>query len=115
MINKTLHSFIFAIRGIATVWKEENNFKIQTILAFLVAGFMYYFKFTLVESVLVVLAMLVVLVSEIINTAIEDLCNKIEPNQDPVIGKVKDISSGFVLLSSIGAIVIGILVFLNHF
>lgn len=115
MITKTLKSFTFALAGIKTVWKEEGNFKIQTVLAFLVLVFIFYFKFSLIESALIVLTIVLVLASEMVNTAIEDLCNRVETNTDPVIGKIKDISSGFVLLSSIGAVVVGVLVFCSHF
>lgn len=115
MIKKTLNSFKFALKGIKTVWIEESNFKIQSIIAILVLISTFYFNFSLIESLFVVLAIVLVLASEMINTAIEDLCNKIEPNQDQIIGKVKDILSGFVLLSSIGAVIIGALVFYSHF
>lgn len=115
MIRKTLKSFTFALRGIKTVLKEEVNFRVMSAATVLILGATFYFGFTFIESSLIVVAVIVVLVSEMINTAIEDLCNRVEPNTDPVIGKIKDISSGFVLLASIGAAVLGVLVFYNHF
>ncbi len=115
MISKTFKSFAYALRGIKTVWKEETNFQIQSVAAVIVLFFVLYFDFTLIESAIVITIVLFVLVSEMINTAMEDLCNKIEPNQDPVIGKIKDISSGFVLLASVGAIMVGVMVFYSHF
>ena len=115
MINKTLNSFKFATNGIKTVWREESNFKIQAVVALLVIIFIFYFHFSLVEKSLIILAIMLVLASEMVNTAIEDLCNKVESSIDPVIGKIKDIASGFVLLSSIGALTVGVLVFVSHF
>ena len=73
------------------------------------------FHFSFIETAFCVIAIIIVLCAEIINTAIEDLCNKVEPNQDPVIGKIKDIMATFVLLSVIGAVVLGYLVFRYHF
>lgn len=73
------------------------------------------YKFSFAELGFIVFAVTMVLASEIMNTAIEDLCNKIEPNRDPMIGKVKDMTSAFTLVSVVGALVIGILVFGNHF
>ena len=115
MIKKALSSFSFAINGIKIVWREEGNFRIQSFIAAFVVIFIFYYKFSLIEKSLVILAIVLVLAGEMINTAIEDLCNKIEPNSDSVIGKIKDIASGFVLLSSIGAVIIGLLVFVSHF
>ncbi|KND47870.1 MAG: diacylglycerol kinase (ATP dependent) [Parcubacteria bacterium C7867-006] len=115
MLKKSLNSFGYALRGIKTTWQEENNFQIMSVITVAVLFIVFYFDFTLLESALVVISITVVLSFEMMNTAIEDLCNKIEPNQDPVIGKIKDISSGFVLLSSIGALIVGIIVFYSHF
>lgn len=103
------------MNGIKTVWIEENNFRIQSVIAFFVLAFVFYMEFSLFEKAFVVLAIVLVLAGEMINTTIEDLCNKIEPNHDDFIGKIKDISSGFVLLSSIGAFIIGAIVFVSHF
>ncbi len=106
---------MFAMKGLKTTWKEENSFRIGVIVAIWVGIFALYFDFSFEEMVFCVIAITIVLCAEIINTAIEDVCNKIEPNQDSVIGKIKDISAGFVLLSVVGAGVLGFLVFHHHF
>ncbi len=112
---RTIKSFKYAWNGLKTVWLEESNFRVEVFAAILVIISIFYFDFALLESALVVFAVTLVLVSEIINTIVEDLCNKIQPEQDAVIGKIKDMSATFVLLSSLGAFVVGILVFYSHF
>jgi diacylglycerol kinase len=62
-----------------------------------------------------VFAIALVLVAEIINTVVEDLCNKVEPAHDSVIAKIKDTSGAFVLVASMASATIAILVYLNHF
>ena len=52
-----------------------------------------------------------VLAAEIVNTAIEDLCNKVEPNTDSVIGKIKDTMGGFVFIVALGSAIIGVMIF----
>ncbi len=115
MLQKTINSFTYAIRGLKTVWNEEHNFRTEVVGAVLVIASMFYFEFSLLESALLVFAITLVLVSEIINTVVEDLCNKVEPSHDPIIAKIKDTSGAFVLLSAVGSVVIAVLVFLNHF
>jgi len=115
MIQKTINSFTYALRGLKTVWNEEHNFRTEVVAGILVIGSIFYFDFSLLESSLLIFAITLVLVSEIINTVIEDLCNKVEPSHDYIIAKIKDASGAFVLLSSLGSLTIGILVFLNHF
>ena len=114
-MNQTIKSFGFAFRGLKNTWKEEPNFRIETVFAIIVLFCMFYFKFSLAEIAFCILVITIVLSAEIINTVIEDICNKIEPNQDPIIGKIKDTASAFVLVSTLGSVIIGLIVFYNHF
>lgn len=112
---RTIKSFKYAWNGLKTVWREETNFRVEVFAGLCIVVSIFYFNLNLVESSLIVFAITLVLVSEIINTIVEDICNKIQPEQDQVIGKIKDMSASFVFLSSLGALVVGILVFYNHF
>jgi diacylglycerol kinase len=115
MLQKTINSFVYALRGLRTTWKEEHNFRIEVWCSVILFFCLYYFQFTMIESVLCILAATIVLCAEIINTSIEDLCNKVEPQYDPVIGKIKDVTSAFVLVAVLGSILVGIFVFYSHF
>ena len=115
MIKKVFISFGYAKQGLLTVWKEEYNFRIEVIFTILILGIMYYFNFSLLEFIICIIAMTFILSAEIVNTAIEDVCNKIEPNRDPAIGKIKDTMAGFVFITVISGLTIGFLVFYNHF
>ncbi|MEN9649426.1 MAG: hypothetical protein RL094_393 [Candidatus Parcubacteria bacterium] len=115
IIKKVLRSFQHALRGFATVAREEHNFKIHILAALVVILCSVYFDFSFVESSLLILAIVMVLGAEIVNTAIEDLCNKVEPAHDPIIGKIKDTLAAFVLVTAVAAVIIGIMVFTHHF
>lgn len=108
-------SFSYAWNGMRTVWKEEINFKIEVVVAFFVILALWFFNFSFEESAIVILMIIIVLAGEMVNTAIEDLCNKIEPNENLVIKKIKDIMAGFVLIGSLGSIVVGIMTVIHHF
>lgn len=112
---RTLKSFKYALNGFRTVWKEEVNFRVEVFAGIIALSSIFYFDLNYLEASLIIFAVTLVLVSEIINTIVEDLCNKIEPNNDPVIGKIKDLSASFVLLSCSGSLVVGIYVFCEHF
>lgn len=115
IFEDTWQSFLYALKGLKTVWKEERNFRIEIVVAIIIAIVAYYFNFSFAESSLIAVAIIIVLMSEIINTVVEDLCNKIEPGQNAKIGKIKDVGASLSLVSSIGALVLGILVFAHHF
>lgn len=108
---KLKQSFKWAMHGLKTVWKEERNFRIEVIIGIVVVTLGVLQGLSAIKWALVFIAICFVVTAEIVNTAIEDICNKIEPNTDPVIGKVKDIMAGFVLVSCICAVLIGFVVF----
>lgn len=114
-MTRWLKSFGWARHGLRTVWQEEANFRIEVFFAFAVVALGIYFNFSRIEWIIAVACITIVLTGEIVNTVIEDLCNKIEPKQDPAIGKIKDMAAGFILLAAVGAAVMGIFLFLPHF
>ncbi len=114
-LARLFNSFRFALRGVRVIFQEEQNFSIQVVAAALAVFFMFYFDLTWVERVAVVTVINLVLILEIVNTAIEKTLDIIEPNFDPRIGKVKDLAAAAVLLASLGSIAIGLMVFLPYF
>lgn len=110
-----IKSFGWAMNGIYTAWREEVNFRIEITVAFGVIASGLYLGFAKLEWVIIVECIVAVLAAELVNTAVEDLCNKVEPSTDPVIGKVKDIMGGFVFIVVVGAVIVGAMVFSNHF
>ena len=103
------------MNGIRMAWREEVNFRIEILAAVGVVAAGIYLNFSKLEWAFIVVCLAAVLAAEMINTAIEDLCNKVEPNTDLVIGKIKDMMGGFVLIVVLGAVIIGAMVFSNHF
>jgi len=107
-------SFLNAFLGILLMLKTERNFQIE-VAAFLINLILiFYFKLSAVDTVLVLLASAGVLSAEIFNTAIEKICDMIQPDFDKRIGFIKDISAGAVLLMTIASIVTGIIVYWKY-
>ncbi len=64
------------------------------------------------EMALLVLAIFAVIVSEMFNTALEELVNLLSPEKQPAAGLVKNIAAAAVLLSALGAALVGAIIFL---
>ena len=109
-----LNSFKYALKGIKYVIKNEGNFRIHLILTALILVVCSLLKFNYIEFLLIIIAITLVLVTEMINSAIEYTWNKLEPNHHPVVGIIKDVMAGSVLVSSIGAIIIGLTIIIRH-
>jgi diacylglycerol kinase (ATP) len=110
-MKQLLKSFKCAINGVMVLSRSERNFKIHLFVFLVVVVFGFLFHINDYEWMLVLLCSALVLGMEGMNTAIEKLCDFVQPKQDPAIKLVKDLSSGAVLIVSIFAAVIGGMIF----
>lgn len=107
-------SFLHAFRGIFLMVRKERNFQIELAAFFLNLFLIFYFKLSAVDAALVFIASVAVLSAEIFNTAIERICDIIQPDFDQRIGFIKDASAGAVLLMAAGAVVVGVIVYWKY-
>lgn len=104
-------SFGYAFRGILGLLRSEHNAWIHGLATLLVVAFGIGLGIDRMEWLAVVLAVALVWSAEAMNTAIEAVCDLISPKPDPRVKVAKDAAAAAVLLSAIGALCIGILVF----
>jgi diacylglycerol kinase len=108
---KLIKSFFYAGRGIKYCFVQEQNFKIHmlAIAAVITAGF--YFSITTTEWMLITGCCMVVVAMEMLNTAMEKMCDLVTKDFHPLIEYIKDISAGAVLVCAAGSAVIGVIIF----
>ncbi|MEN4760930.1 diacylglycerol kinase family protein [Chryseobacterium sp. C39-AII1] len=107
-------SFLNAFRGVFLMMKSERNFQIE-LLAFLINLFLiFYLKLSTIDTILILIVCYGVLVAETFNTAIEKICDMIQPEFDKRIGFIKDIAAGAVILTAVLSGVVGILVYWKY-
>ena len=116
MINfrKLRLAFKVAFRGLGLVIREEQTIKIQMIAAILVIFFMFYFPLSYLERTVLILSIVLVLSLELLNSQIERVLDLLQPNFDPKIRRIKDLSASAVLVAVIGSIFVGLLIFLPY-
>jgi diacylglycerol kinase len=112
MVNTSLlNSFKYAFQGIYYALKFNRNIRIHFVAAFLVIIASILLKVGAFEMGILGVMILLVICTEMINTAIEEVVNLLT-NEHRVEAKIaKDVSAGMVLLTTIGAVIVGILVF----
>lgn len=104
-------SFGYAMAGLRSVVKSEHNAWLHLIAAcaVVVAGNLVGIERS--EWLWLVAAIASVLAAETMNTAIERLCDVIEPGHNSDIGRVKDMAAGAVLVCAAGAATTGVIIF----
>jgi len=106
--------FLNILRGIYVFWMTTNNlFRYITPTAtLLVIIFGFYFQISSLEWIAVVFAIGLVVISEMLNTAIEIDIDLTSPEYHPYARDTKDVAAGAVFLSIIISAVVGLIIFL---
>lgn len=111
-IKKRLLSFKYAGQGIVTLIKSEPNARIHLFLMSVAIILGFIFDITRFEWLILVLTFAMVLAAEAFNTAFEFLTDLVSPDYHELAGKTKDVAAGAVLLTAIGAFIVGCIIFL---
>lgn len=109
---KLFKSFKHAFEGIFSSFKAERNMKIHILIMVLViiAGFL--FNISKIEWIACIFLFAIVISAELFNTAIETIVDMIMPEKNDKAKLAKDVSAGAVLMLTIGAVIIGLIIFL---
>ncbi len=112
LLSNRIKGIGFALRGAWLLIRTESSIQIQIVIAVVmtVAGFV--FNLSTIEWIVQILAISLVLGVEGINTAIEKMSDFVHPEFNEKIGFIKDVSAGAVMFVSIGATIIGLLIYL---
>jgi diacylglycerol kinase (ATP) len=111
-LKKRLRSFSYAFSGIRNLLLYEHNFRIHVVVAILTAVLGIVLHLSLWQWAVIAIAIFMVLIAEIINSAIENLADVVSPEYSEAIKRIKDYCAAAVLLASILAVIAGLLVFL---
>lgn len=103
-------SLRYALSGFRFVWRE-NNFKIQTLIGLLVIVLMFVFHLSRLEKVALLICIVSVLVLESLNTIFEHLSDLLKPRLHDYVKIIKDIMAATVLITSLGAVIVGLIIF----
>ena len=111
-LNQRKSSFGFAFQGIREALRSETNLKIHLIATCVTILLGFVLRLETPDWLWIGLAITLVWITELLNTAAEALCDLIHPEKHPVIKRVKDICAAAVLISAFFALVVGALILL---
>ncbi len=106
-----LRSVRHAVRGVFSVYRTEQNFRIQCVGALFANTLALALPLTWDKRLLILIVSVSVLVLELLNSAIERLLDLLKPRLNEYAGEVKDVMAGAVLIASISAVVVGVCIF----
>ena len=111
--RQPLHkTFSTAFKGIIYFFKTERNGKVQAVVATCTLLTAMYLQLSVTEWVLVLFCIAGVICLEMVNAALEHLCNHVHSDYHPSIKIIKDVAAGAVLFSSVISVITGFIIFI---
>ncbi|MBY7739580.1 diacylglycerol kinase family protein [Paenibacillus polymyxa] len=104
-------AFRYAAEGVVYALRTQVNMRIHAVVALLVIVVGLTLRISRLDWLFVCMAIAIVMVAELINTAVEAAVDLISPDIHPLAKAAKDTAAGAVLLAAVFAVIIGIFVF----
>lgn len=110
-VKKLIDSFNYAIEGMIYSVRTQRNMKIHMVAALLILSACFFYDLSKVELLTITMTITMVLVCEMINTAIECTIDATTNYYHPLAKIAKNVAAGAVLVSAINSILVGYIIF----
>ena len=104
----------YAFKGAWLLIKHEPSIQVQFLLAIIMTIAGFYFDITATEWIMQLLAIGLVMCSEGLNTAVENIADFVHPDFHVKIGRIKDVAAGAVFFAAIIAVIIGAIIYVPY-
>lgn len=112
--HSLIKSFNYAIDGIIYTLKSQRNMQIHYMIGLLVIIMSLFFNLSRIELIGVIFAVSLVVIAEMLNTAVEKTVDLVTKDYNTLAKIAKDVAAGAVLISAINAVVVGYLIFFDR-
>ncbi|HEX7386040.1 MAG TPA: diacylglycerol kinase [Castellaniella sp.] len=98
-LARIARALVYSLQGLGAAWRHEAAFRQETALAIILIPLGLWLGHTAQERLLLAGVLVLVLIVELLNSAIEALADAISTEHNPLLGRAKDIGSAAVLLT----------------
>ena len=112
-MKKQINSFKFAFEGIFSAIKTESHLRFHFVAAFYTCIFAALGAFIPTEWTILIISVCLVIFAELVNTALEEVCDLYSKDYNPHIKRIKDVSAGAVLMLAAGAVAVAVFLFIS--
>ena len=110
--KKLINSFKYAIEGIISSFRTEQNMKIHVFIMIVVIILGIILKLSASEWIILTIVIALVISAELFNTTIETVVDMITKEKNEKAKLAKDVAAGAVLVLAIGSVVVGLIIFI---
>lgn len=111
-IKARLRSFGFAFEGILFFFRTQHNAVVHACATIVVLALAVFYEINLLQWIALSIAIALVWIAELFNTAIEKICDLVSPQRNAQVKFIKDVSAAAVLIAALLACIIGLIIFI---
>ncbi|MDP2430987.1 MAG: diacylglycerol kinase [Pseudomonadota bacterium] len=111
-IKRLWNALFYSLVGFKAAWKHEDAFRQEALLALVLIPLAFYLNDTAIGRALMIASVFLVLIVELVNSAIEATVDRISLENHPLAKRAKDIGSAAVLIALVNVLVVwGVVLF----
>lgn len=115
-LTRIIKAFGFSVKGFRAAWQHEEAFRQEVILALILLPLSFYVAANATQLAILLSTLFIVLITEILNSAVEAVVDRVSDEHHKLAGRAKDMGSAAVLLSLTMTVVIwGVIINENFF
>jgi diacylglycerol kinase (ATP) len=115
VIGHIKNAFIYTFAGLETAWKNELAFRGEIVVAMVMVPLGLWIGRSAVERSLLVASILLILVTELLNSAIEAVVDRIGPERHELSKRAKDMGSAAAFISMVTAALVWMIIAYDRF
>ncbi|MDA1077161.1 MAG: diacylglycerol kinase [Proteobacteria bacterium] len=113
-LTRIRHATVYSIQGLRAAWQHESAFRQETLLIAVLLPFAFFLGRHATEVALLITVLGIVLITELLNSAIEAVVDRVSSEQHELAGRAKDMGSAAVAISLLLAAIVWSLVALDR-
>ena len=115
IIGHIIKAVIWSMAGLKAAWKNEQAFRWEATIVFLMMPVGLWIGRTAVERALLIASSMLILITELLNSAVEAVVDRIGPERHELSKQAKDLGSAAAFISMITAAVVWALIAYERF
>jgi diacylglycerol kinase (ATP) len=105
-LSRLIDATRYSLQGLTQAWRSETAFRQELVVIVLATPAAFWLGITATQRALLVCSALLILIVELINSAIEATVDRIGAERHPLSGQAKNMGSAAVLIALIGAVAV---------
>ncbi len=115
LIGHIKNAFIYTFAGFKAAWKNELAFRGEVVVVMILSPLGLWLGRSAVERALLIASLLLILLAELVNSALEAVVDRIGPERHELSKRAKDMGSAAAFVSMVMAALVWILIAFDRF